>query len=135
MTLRLWGLTPDYADEWFARGVSDDALILLIEGIHAAPGERHASFQRGGISGQRGVPPCGMVGRAIHHLDREPGDGAQFRVLGGAVLGEQSAGFNVAVREVCDRVAAGSCSSTTSSLSAIHWSANRTRIRRRSGSA
>ena len=28
VTLRLWGLTPDYADEWYVRGVSDDARIF-----------------------------------------------------------------------------------------------------------
>ena len=88
------------------RRVPDDALVLLVEGVHRAPGERNAAGQRIGVGRQFAVLPGRVVDVALGAPNAEPGDRAQFGVLGDPVLCGQDPWADIAEREVSDRVPA-----------------------------
>src|SRR5260221_4904204 len=88
-------------------GVTDDALVLLVEAVHRPPGERDAAAELAGVVGRGGVVPCapGLAPVADGHgepLGIAEGGGPRVRFLA-----DEYAGPNVAQREVRDRVAAG----------------------------
>ena len=88
-------------------GVADDALVLLVEGVHRSPGERDAASQLAGVVGQGGVLPCSVDDTPVADATREPIGIAEVGVLRGPVLADEDAGSDVGEREERDRVAAG----------------------------
>src|SRR5712691_12683213 len=88
-------------------GVTDDALVLLVEAIHLLPGERNAAAELASVIGRGGVVPCapGLAPLAEGHgepLGIAEGGGPRVRFLA-----DEYAGPNVVQREVRDGVAAG----------------------------
>ena len=88
------------------RRVSDDAFVLLVEGVHRPPRERHPSVQHGGIPRQRGVLPRRVIGLASVDADGEPSRLAEVAMLGDSLFCGQDAGLHIAARKVGDRIAA-----------------------------
>jgi hypothetical protein len=63
-------------------GVADDALVLFVEGVHRAPGERDPVAQRAGVFGEDGLAPGGVRGFLVAGRDGEPGRVAEVPVPG-----------------------------------------------------
>jgi hypothetical protein len=87
-------------------GVADDAIVLLVEGVHRTPGERDAAAELASVVGQSGVLPRAPGGAPVAHRHREPFGIAEIAVLCGPVLADENAVPDVGDREERDRVAA-----------------------------
>jgi hypothetical protein len=53
-------------------GVADDALVLLVEGLHRPPGEGDPALQLAGVGRERNVLPRGAPGGLPARMDGEP---------------------------------------------------------------
>ena len=113
-------------------GVAEDALVLLVEGVHRAPRDGHLALQDRGVPGERDVLPGRAGGAARVAGDLEPGGLAELRMLGAALDRHERAVGEVADREVGDGVAAGL--EEQDGVVALHDGAAR-RSRRASGAA
>ena len=87
-------------------GVSDDALVFFVEGVHRAPGEGYSSLEHCSVSSAANILPGGVLDLTLGGLNREPFHRTEFGVLGSTVFCGQDAGADIGSREVCDRVAA-----------------------------
>jgi len=86
--------------------VTDDAFVLLVEGVHRSPGERDTIAQLAGVVGQACVLPSGVNDVLIAYGNRKPTGVAEVTVLRGSVLADENARANVADWKVSDRIAA-----------------------------
>jgi len=87
-------------------GVADDPLVLLVEGVHGPPRERHPPLQFAGVAGQVGVLPCHARPAVLAGADGVPGGKAEVTVPGGVLAGLQHAIGDIRDREVGHRVTA-----------------------------
>jgi hypothetical protein len=86
-------------------GVANDALVLLVEGVHRSPSERDAVPELAGLVRRAGVPPRSMDDTPVVDDDGEPIGIAEVAVLRDPVLADENASANVAERKVRDRIA------------------------------
>jgi hypothetical protein len=89
------------------RRVSDDALVLFVEGLHRPPCEGHPAGQHIGMRRQRGIVPCRVIGLVPVGGDGEPPGRTEIAVLGDAVFFGQHSRLDIALGKVRDRIAAG----------------------------
>src|SRR5262249_39746960 len=86
-------------------GVAEDALVLLVEGVHRAPRERDRVAQRAGLRWRVDVLPGAALGDlAVAADDVEPVRRAEIRVSALMVGGLQHTLLDVADREVGDGI-------------------------------
>ena len=62
-------------------GVTDNALVLLVEGVHRSPSKRDSALQYAGMVRQGGVMPCSVVGASASDAHAEPRGIAEVAVL------------------------------------------------------
>lgn len=87
-------------------GVPEDAVVFLVEGLHASPRERDLVAQNGRMVGERGVLPGAAVRLSCASDDLEPDGLAEVGVVAGVVGRPECSWGDVADREVRDGVAA-----------------------------
>ena len=88
-------------------GVTDDALVLLVEAIHRSPDECDAAPELAGVVGWGGVLPCAPGGTPLADSYGEP---LGIAVVAGPCvrfLADEDAGPDVGEREERERVVAG----------------------------
>src|SRR5262249_23670160 len=87
-------------------GMAEDAIVLLVIGIHCAPCERDRVAQRLGLWRRVDVLPGTALGDlTVAADDVEPSRLAEIPVIGLAVRGLKYTLLDIADREVGDRVA------------------------------
>src|SRR5215475_4662326 len=100
------GALPDVNTVVGVGGMADDAIVLLVEGVHRSPGERDAPPEIAGVVGRGGVLPSAPDGAPVANRYREPRGIAEITVLSGPVLADENAAPDVGDRKERDRVAA-----------------------------
>jgi len=87
-------------------GVTEDAVVLLVEGVHRVPRQRHLAPQDGRVVGERDVLPGATSGMARAADDLVPRGLAKLGMLSAAVGWPERTIGEVGDREVRDGVAA-----------------------------
>jgi hypothetical protein len=67
------------------RGVPEDVLVPVVEGIHARPGEPQPHLQLAHVARKSGVPPGAARDTLVTGTDHVPGGGSDVGMLGGVV--------------------------------------------------
>lgn len=88
------------------RRMTEDAFVLLVEGVHRPPGEGDAVLELGGVPGRGGELPGGAFGGPVARSHGEPRGVAEILMPGHLVALDQGPGVHVRAGEVGDRVAA-----------------------------
>jgi hypothetical protein len=97
---------PDINPVIQVRGVPKNALVLLVEGVHRAPGERDAIDQQFGEVRKLDVLPCRVLDAPVFIRNGKPGRSAKITVLGQALCTCHCALGNVAQGKVGNGIAA-----------------------------
>lgn len=88
------------------RRVSQDAFVLLVEGVHRPPGEGDAVLERGGVLGRSGEFPGGSFGGPVTRVHGVPGGFTEILMPGDLVTRDQGLRVHVRAGVVGDGVAA-----------------------------